>query len=88
MSKNGWSDGTLTTVRALWAMLIATVMISGAMFYVLPHLSEDGLTRDDAWIFGGLVLVAFVMALPHVFMQAIGGVVGAYRTWRANGKGS
>lgn len=83
-----WDKATLKIVQGFWALLMATVMISAAIFYVFPHLMEDEqLTSDDIGLLSGMVVVAIVIAIPSVSMQVLGGIVNAWRSWR-NGKGT
>lgn len=80
---HGWDETTLTVVRGLWAMVIGTVLIGAAIFFVFPHMMEDGeLVQDEIWVLTGMVVLAFVMALPHHVMQLIGALVSAWREWR------
>lgn len=79
-----WPKGTLKLVQGLWAMLIATLMIYGAIFEILPHLLEDGaFTTEDLYLVGGLVAVALLAALPGVWMELLGNSIVAYREWRS-----
>lgn len=82
-----WDATTLKIVQAVWAMFIGTVMIGGALFYVLPHLLEDGaFSRDDLYLVGGLIVVSLVMALPSVLMQVVGNLVTGLKAWRNGSK--
>lgn len=85
MRHHKWDEHTLTLVRTLWGLLIATIIIAGSLFFVVPHLMEDGFSRDDIGFVVVLVVLAFVMALPTVFMEALGGAVEAVKAWKGKG---
>lgn len=87
MSKNGWSANTLKTVQALWALGVGTIVILAAVFFVLPHVMEDGeLARDDLWLVAGTGLFGALIAFPSAVFQAIGKGVEALKAWRSGGK--
>jgi len=81
-----WDSSTLKAVQAIWALFIATVIIGAALFYVLPHLLEDGqFSRDDVYFVAGLILLGVVVALPGQMMQLIGKGVTAFKAWKTGG---
>lgn len=79
-----WNEGTLNVVRGVWACAIASVMVWVTMTQIFPILAEDGLDKIEMGFIGGLLLFAFVAALPSVFMQVIGKGV---EVWRERKKG-
>ena len=84
----GWDTGTLRMVQTLWALGVGTGIIAAAIFYVFPHLLEDGLIRDDILFIAGMGAFGACVAFPSVVMQVLGSVVNAYRTWRGKNGGA
>ena len=88
MSKPKWDSTTLKTVQAIWAMTIGSAVLLAAIFFVLPHLGDDGaFTRDDIYVVAGFSILGAIIAFPTAVMQGIGGVVNAVRAWRGKNGG-
>lgn len=85
--RHEWDDHTLKLVRTLWGFLIATIMISGALFFVLPELINDNdFSRYDLGAVFGVILIGVAVALPSLAMELLGRAVVAIKTWRGNSK--
>lgn len=83
MSRIEWDAETRAAVKAGWLMLVGTVVLLGAMFWMIPHLAEDGaLTRDDLYVVAGFVCVSLALGFPDRVHQILGWAIQGLREWR------
>lgn len=82
-----WSDSTRKQVQLIYGMGVGTFLIVAGVIFI-PHVLEDGLTRDELILVGGVCIGGGLLAaLPGLAMQYIGRGIEAWRN-RKNGGGS
>ena len=75
-----WPESKLQVLQIIWFMLVGTLLILGAMFWLIPHLSEDQiLSRDDIYVVAGFVLFGCFVAVPDKIFRRLG---MAYDWWK------
>ena len=80
-----WSDSTRKQVQAIYGMGVGGFLIVAGVWFI-PNVLEDGLTRDELILVGGVCIGGGIaVALPSLAQQYIGKGIEAYKSWKNGG---